>query len=134
MPRGKVMIFCVILFVGLFSACSRESKVCKTDPPNLPIETRQSLDISENSVFPREILIRNKKVMVDQIVHGPICDEDWAGIVYVDCDVEVPEWDKEGKPTFFDDCDLSIAPNTTVYVAFHKEEAYYKGCSCHYTE
>jgi hypothetical protein len=81
-----------------------------------------------------EVRVRNRAVTVDQIVHGPVCDADWSGTVYVDCDITVPEWDREDTPTFFEGCDLNIAEGTVVYVAYHNDEAYYTGCSCHVEE
>ena len=49
--------------------------------------------------------------------------------MYVTCDVQVLPW--EDQPTFLRDCDLDIAPETVVYVAYHHDEPYYNGCSCH---
>ncbi len=125
----------------LLAACSRASTVCETEPPNQPIEIRQALgvggeaasvELAANLDGPVEIKVRNRRVSADRIVHGQLCDDHWSGIVYVDCDVQVAAW--EESPTFFDDCDLEIEPNTVVYVAYHNDEAYYKGCSCHTSE
>jgi hypothetical protein len=52
--------------------------------------------------------------------------------VYVTCDVEVLPW--EAQPTFLKGCDLSIEPDTIVYVADHYDAPYYNGCSCHTEE
>lgn len=130
----------VMLLIALIAAgCSRQSSVCATDPPNLPVETRQpeNFNLSEKqSSFPQEIQIRNKMVAVDQIIHGSICDDVWRGVVYVDCDVAVPDWEKEedGSAKFFEDCYLVVEDGTVIYVAYHNDEAYYKGCSCHTNE
>jgi hypothetical protein len=107
--------------------------VCETDPPNQPIEVRQSLDAFGESLqaYPKEIKIRNRLVTVDEIIHGPVCSDNWSGTVYVDCDVQVADW--QDTPNFFDGCDLKIEDGTTVYVAYHNDEAYYQGCSCHYS-
>lgn len=121
---------------AVLAGCARQSAVCATDPPNQPIEVRQALEAPPSVAggIPLEIRLRNRMVRVDQIVHGPLCDAHWSGAVYVDCDVQVPEWDREGEPTFFDGCDLDIEENTIVYVAYHNDEAYYQGCSCHISE
>jgi hypothetical protein len=73
--------------------------------------------------------IGGRKVTVDQVVRGPLCNGDWRGTVYVACDVQVLAW--EEQPTFLKDCDLTVAPNTVVYVAYHNDTPYYNGCSCH---
>jgi hypothetical protein len=73
--------------------------------------------------------IGGSTVDVDQIVSGPLCNGAWSGTVYVTCDVQVLPWDEQ--PTFLEDCDLSIAPGTVVYVAYHNDMPYYNGCSCH---
>jgi hypothetical protein len=121
------------------AACSRQSAVCATDPPNLPIESRQPQIFPEGQekiTFPKEIKIRNRMIPVDRIVHGYVCDETWSGTVYVDCDIEVPDWeaDEEGEARFFANCDLEVDESAVIYVAYHNDEAYYKGCSCHTNE
>jgi hypothetical protein len=40
----------------------------------------------------------------------------------------------EEIPTFFDGCDLSIEESSIVYVADHNNEAFYKGCTYHYSD
>jgi len=66
---------------------------------------------------------------VDRVVTGPLCNDRWKGTIYVGCDVQVMEW--EETPLFLKDCDLSIEPGTVVFVAYHNDEPYYNGCSCH---
>lgn len=136
LENKKVLFLLLVLSVVLFAGCGRKSTVCDTEPPNLPIEVRQSLSLSEApsvSGYPLEIEIRNRMVSVDRVVHGFVCDDQWSGVVYVDCDVEVPEYVKvsDEEANFWVGCDLQIAERTTVYVAFHNDEVYYKGCSCH---
>jgi hypothetical protein len=131
-----LLILLVVSFSILTQGCGRQSTVCQTDPPNLPVEVRQSLTLSDDLTeppYPVEIQIRNRSVMVDKIVHGFVCDDIWSGTVYVDCDVEVPEYEvvSDEEANFFLGCDLQIEEGTVVYVAFHNDEAYYKGCSCH---
>ena len=130
-----VILFAISISVFV-QACGRHSTVCETDPPNLPVEVRQSLTLSDDlaeSPYPVEIEICNRMVSVDKIVHGFVCDDVWSGTVYVDCDIEVPEYEVLGdeEANFFEGCDLQIDEGTVVYVAFHNDEAYYKGCSCH---
>lgn len=125
----------LVVWLVALAGCSRQSTVCATDPPNLPVEQRQALSVQDGSEQAAiEIRVRNRPVRVDQIVHGSLCDAEWSGTVYVDCDVTVPEWDPEQAPTFFEGCDLTIEDNTVVYVAYHNDEAYYTGCSCHFEE
>lgn len=76
--------------------------------------------------------IRGRMQPVNKVVQGSLCSDKWSGEVYVSCAVQVSPW--EEKPTFLDGCSLSIEPGTVVYVAHHNDEAYYNGCSCHYTE
>jgi len=78
---------------------------------------------------PAQVEIGGRTVTVDQVVDGPLCDGAWSGTVYVTCDVQVLPW--EELPTFLKDCDLEIAPDTVVYVAYHGDAPYYNGCSCH---
>lgn len=124
----------LVLLAVLLAGCARTSAVCDTDPPNAPVELRQMLDLdtSQAGLAPFEIEIGNQIVRVDHLVHGPVCDVDWNGTVYVDCDVEVAEWDE--KPFFFEGCDVNITEDAVIYVAYHNDEAYYNGCSCHFID
>lgn len=76
-----------------------------------------------------EVSIGGKLTLVDKVVDGPLCNDQWRGTVYVGCDVQVMEW--SDTPLFLKGCDLSIAPRTVIYVAYHNDAAYYNGCSCH---
>lgn len=136
MRTCRLLAVAVILSLGVLAGCSRQSSVCATEPPNLPVEVRQAISLTDgaDAVEPVEIRVRNQTVLVDQIVHGTLCDADWSGTVYVDCDATVPEWDREEQPTFFEGCNLNIEERTVVYVAYHNDEAYYNGCSCHFEE
>jgi hypothetical protein len=134
--QKKVIYY--LFFIGLslmIAGCGRKSNVCATEPPNQPIEIRQQINQpqGEENSYPIEITIRKKTVMVDKIVHGNLCDAQWSGTIYVDCDVKVPDWepDEEGEAKFFSECNLEIEEGTLVYVGYHNDEAYYKGCSCH---
>ncbi len=77
-----------------------------------------------------EVEIKGKLVAFDQVVHGPLCNNDLAGKVYVACDLQVARW--EEVPNFFDGCNFQVEEGTIIYVASHNNTAYYKGCeSCH---
>jgi len=73
--------------------------------------------------------IGGRTIPVDKVVEGPLCNVSWSGTVYVTCNVQVYPW--EDQPTFLKNCNLSIARETVVYVAYHHDTAYYNGCSCH---
>jgi hypothetical protein len=73
--------------------------------------------------------IGGRTIPVDKVVEGPLCNDTWSGTVYVTCNIQVYPW--EEQPTFLKNCNLSIAPGTVVYVAYHHDTAYYNGCSCH---
>ena len=75
------------------------------------------------------MVIGGKTINVDKVVEGPLCNDAWSGTVYVTCSVQVYAWQE--TPTFLKNCNLSIAPETVVYVAYHNDTAYYTGCSCH---
>jgi hypothetical protein len=126
--------FILLAFGLLFlAACGDPEPFC---PP--PAGTPEYLSLPPESLptptfdliptqYPVEI--GNKTILVDKIVEGPLCNDTWSGTVYVACDVQVYPWDE--TPLFLEDCDLSIAPDTVVYVAYHNNTAYYNGCSCH---
>ena len=76
-----------------------------------------------------QVEIGGKRLLVDRVVEGPLCNDTWSGTVYVTCDVQVYPW--EGQPAFLQGCNLQIEPGTVVYVADHGDEPYYKGCTCH---
>ena len=78
---------------------------------------------------PVSVDIGGKVIQVDEVVEGPLCNDTWSGTVYVACNVQVYPW--EEHPTFLQGCNLTIAPDTVVYVAYHNNTSYYNGCSCH---
>jgi hypothetical protein len=73
--------------------------------------------------------IGGRTMKVDKVVEGPLCNDNWSGIVYVACNVQIYQW--TDQPIFLKGCNLTIEPGTVVYVAYHNDEAYYNGCSCH---
>lgn len=133
MLKSLILVF----FILLVTSCQSKNTVCTaergtpqhfTNPAQLPVSTAAP----GPALNPTLVKISGKQVLVDKIVQGPLCNDAWHGVVYVDCDVQVAAW--EETPTFFDGCDLVIEPGTVVYVAAHNDAAYYKGCSCHYVE
>jgi hypothetical protein len=126
---------CVLLFTItiLLSTACQSTPAC---PPKAG--TPQYLSVSDlekptsmlaPSSNPIEVEINGKMTMVDKVVIGPLCNDEWRGTVYVDCNVQVLKW--EDTPLFLKKCGLSIEPGTVVYVAYHNDAAYYNGCSCH---
>ena len=78
---------------------------------------------------PTQVDLNGRTVLVDKVVTGALCNDTWSGTIYVACDVQVYRWEED--PLFLKDCNLTIEPNTVVYVADHNNTAYYNGCSCH---
>jgi hypothetical protein len=119
--------------ISFLSACGPQAPACPTrvgtprylfEPPDeLPTATLQS------SLSSIPMKIGGKTINVNKVVEGPLCNDTWSGIVYVTCNIQVYQW--EDQPTFLKNCDLTIEPGTVVYVAYHNDAAYYKGCSCH---
>jgi hypothetical protein len=131
--KRPAALFLLALLCLVAAACQPQPPIC---PPNsttfqnssTPFPTlfpSNSMELPEPSV----VEMGGKKVLVDEIVHGPLCNAAWHGTVYVACDVQVAQW--EGEPSFLKGCDFSVAPGTIVYVAAHNNTAYYNGCSCH---
>jgi hypothetical protein len=126
----RTLFLTLLLPVLLLSSCA-EKQTCPT-----PGEDKQYLSQDDLTSLqppaeesPAEVSIRGVTMLVDQVVTGPLCNDQWRGRIYVGCDVQVMEW--EETPLFLKDCDLSIEPGTVVYVAYHNDEPYYNGCSCH---
>ena len=120
----------------LLAACQAAATVCPTEEgtPQPTIDLAALMALSPTSgptPTPAAVEIGGKTITVDQIVSGPLCNDTWAGTVYVTCDVQVAPWEKDETPLFFQNCNLEIEPGTIVYVADHNDAAYYKGCSCH---
>jgi hypothetical protein len=81
------------------------------------------------STTPIEVKIKGKLREVDRVIHGPVCNDTWQGVVYVACDVQVAAWEEE--PIFLRECNLTIEEDSVVYVASHNDQQFNKGCSCH---
>jgi hypothetical protein len=121
----------LLIFLVLFTAACQSSKpVCPPDSVTYLSDSTQFTPINTNpSPSPTQVDINGKVILVDRIVHGPLCNANWSGTIYVACDVQITQWEEE--PTFLQDCSLEIEPGTVVYVAAHNDDPYYKGCSCH---
>lgn len=123
----------VLLSVLLLTGCQEAKPFCPTGtstPVNLSLPPDE-LPTPTPASGPFQVMIGRKEVQVDKVVEGPLCVDDWEGTVYVTCDVQVYPWQE--SPTFLKDCQLDIDPNAVVYVAYHNNTAYYKGCTCHTT-
>ncbi len=116
---------------------------CQSTPACPPtVVTPQYLKVVPSKIVPEvlsiveptpvEIEINNRRVKVDRLIDGPLCNDHLEGTVYVSCDVQVLEW--KDQPLFFKDCDFTVEPDTIVYVADHNNAQYYNGCSCHTSE
>ena len=127
----RIPFILLVSSILLLTSCA-EKPVCPNsneDKQYLTPEELASLDVPALATEPTEVSIGGKKMMVDKLVSGPLCNDRWQGTVYVGCDVQVMEWSE--TPLFLKDCDLTIEPGTVVYVADHNDAAYYNGCSCH---
>ncbi len=117
----------------VISSCGGNKSICPKPTGTLQYLTvppaSLALPTPAASTDPILMEIGGRKIPVDRVISGPLCNDSWSGTVYVTCDVQVYSWVED--PTFLKDCDLKIAPDTVVYVAYHNEAAYYKGCSCH---
>ena len=99
-------------------------------PPRLGIPP-DALPTATPGPPPAPVLMKigGKEVQIDKVVEGPLCNDTWSGTVYVTCNVQFYPWAE--TPTFLQNCNLNVEPGTVVYVAYHNDTAYYKGCSCH---
>lgn len=136
MRKYHQIIFCLLQTMLLFASCSSDEPACP-----IPEGTKEYLSLSpvlitppspDLVIDPKPVEIDGKVILVDKVVSGPLCNDTWQGTVFVTCDVQVYPWVED--PTFLKDCDLRIDPDTVVYVAYHNNTAYYKGCSCHTDE
>jgi hypothetical protein len=118
-----------ILF--LLAGCQSSTRVCPTitGTPNFLTIPPDKLPTPTYSTDQYLMKIGREELQVDKVVEGPLCNDTWQGTVYVACNVQVYPWTEE--PTFLKDCQLTIDPQAVVYVAYHNNTAYYKGCSCH---
>lgn len=124
---SKQLIFLISVFI-LITACE---PVCSPDAvttmaPPFPTVDPFTSDSSSTSI---EVEIKGKLREVDRVIHGPLCNDNWQGVIYVACDVQVAAWEEE--PIFLRECNLNIEDNTIVYVAAHNDQQFNRGCECH---
>jgi hypothetical protein len=129
--------FLLFILAGIamvvLSGCQAKPSACtaQTGTPNyLTVPSDQlPTSVPASNTFPVAVEIAGKTILVDRVIDGPLCNDTWSGTVYVTCKFQVYPW--VDQPTFLKGCNLSIAPGTVVYVAYHNDAAYYNGCSCH---
>jgi hypothetical protein len=139
MPLARnTMFFLIPICVLSLAACARNDTVCPPEeravqPPLQLADLIETTPVQDSQPGPIEVEIRGKLMEVDKVVDYPLCNDDWSGTIYVNCDAQVAEaeLDADANPLFLKGCNLNIAPNTVVYVAAHNDAPYYKGCSCH---
>jgi hypothetical protein len=130
---GYSMLIVVGLVLLTLSACSDTDAGCPvpTGTPqylSLPPEDLPYSSFDPSSIpFTREI--SGKQISFTTFLEGPLCNASWEGTVYVSCDVQVYPWVE--SPTFLQECDFKVEPDAIIYVAYHNDTAFYKGCSCH---
>jgi hypothetical protein len=129
----KTYIVLFLVSVAMIpTACERKALVCPegsvTYLPN--IQALPKLSAGDNPA-PVDVEIKGKKLKFDRLVEGPLCNIELSGKVYVGCNVQLQEWDKEGNPTFLKNCDFSVAPGSVIYVGPHNNAVFKKGCACH---
>jgi hypothetical protein len=121
----------LIFLIGVSFLIAACEPVCSPDAVTTmtpPFPTVESF-VHDSSSVPIEVEIKGKLREVDRIIHGPLCNDTWQGVIYVACDVQVAAWEEE--PIFLRECNLNIEENTIVYVAAHNDQQFNKGCACH---
>lgn len=129
----KHTVFSLLIFLTLLgiAGCGEPAPICPTGngTPAYLVLPPEALPTPTPGITPVAVEIGGRSVQVDKIVEGPLCNDTWSGVVYVTCNVQVVPW--QDSPTFLKNCNLKIAEDAVVYVAYHNYTAYYKGCSCH---
>jgi len=131
--KRYIFIFPLFFMLIFLTGCGKQFSVCPagTGTPSYLTVPPEKLPTPASGPAPTPVVmeIGGRTFTVDKVVEGPLCNGTWSGTVYVACNVQVYQW--EDQPTFLKDCNLTIEPNTVVYVAYHNDSAYYNGCSCH---
>ena len=132
MKRFTPILVCALFLLVI--ACNPNKSVCPDEEgPGVDTSSNPTIEVEQEHVGgPALVPINGKEVSVDKLVSGVLCNDEWAGTIYVGCDIEVADWEED--PFFLDGCSLDIKEGTVVYVADHNNTAFYKGCSCHYSE
>lgn len=120
--------------LAVLAACGEQENPCRISMTTTPVPLSgpaidQPTPVFDPAAGAVPVEIRRGTILADRVIQGPLCNDTWSGIVYVTCDVQVYPWTEH--PTFLENCNLQIDPDTVVYVAAHNDTAYYKGCSCH---
>ncbi len=120
--------------IGLLVLLVMTVTACKAQCPPERISYQEDLTLfplqqPHDLVTPTWIEIKGQHIAVDRIISGPVCNENWSGVIYVTCDIQIPLWERD--PFFFQDCDFDIAKDAQVYVEAHNDKLYTEGCSCH---
>lgn len=130
--KKTLPIILPLLFILV--SCQTSQTVCPAMPstPQYIMVSPEDLHYAAPTADtePLNVEINGKNLSVDKIIEGPLCNDHWSGTIYVGCNVQVYEYLEE-DPLFLEKCNLEIEPGTVVYVAYHNNAAYYKGCSCH---
>ncbi|RPH63073.1 MAG: hypothetical protein EHM81_00870 [Chloroflexi bacterium] len=127
--RKISLVFLWMLILLALTACASKPKPACPPIKQITLAEIQKLSAPAAEAQPAQVKIGGRTTQVDRVVSGPLCNGQWRGIVYVGCDIQVVEW--KDNPLFLKDCNLKVEPDTVVYVAYHNDTAYYKGCSCH---
>jgi hypothetical protein len=120
MTKTYTILLCLSLMF-LFTGCQ---------PKPWQDETR-CLDAQQTGAdSPYFITVDGEQFCVDSVLEDELCDADLSGIVYVEDEIKVAEW--EEAPNFLAGCNFQVAPGTIILVGYHNNTPYYKGCaSCH---
>ncbi|OJX40372.1 MAG: hypothetical protein BGO78_10930 [Chloroflexi bacterium 44-23] len=134
----RKVVWCLLIgLLIVLSACKPTTPECDensvTYRSSADLFDPVNLEASTENAGPQELEINGRLMQFDQVIHGPLCNNHLDGKVYIACDIEIVAW--EGSPNFFDDCDFKVSPGSVVYVAAHKNAAYYQGCDfCHVSQ
>lgn len=120
----------ILLALILLAGCKPAEPVCPADAIQLVDAASLIALPAADPSGPEDIDIRGKLVTFGQVVHGPLCNNNLSGKVYIACDVQIAEW--QDAPNFLDGCNFNVEDGSVIYVAAHNNTPYYKGCaSCH---
>jgi hypothetical protein len=126
-------ILYLLLLAWLAGACQSSAPTCPSGSltylPDAASFQAHPLDSATSGSTLQEI--GGKMLVVDRVIHGPLCNDTLSGTVYVACDLQIVAWADKDSPTFLKDCEFHVQPGSVIYVAAHNDAAYYQGCSCH---
>jgi len=81
-------ILLLMIVLPLIVACQRQNTVCPENSITYATDLSSLLTLSDSPEVaatpgPTLVEIKGKVMKVDQVVHGPVCNVQWAGTVYV---------------------------------------------------